>query len=268
MKALLAVILILFLFPLAYATVPSQPYNPVPNDNADIYKNYVTLFWSSGIDPENDAVCNNYQFDGGAIQTNAGGGITERNLNFGLHNWNVQTCEFNVICTANCSAWTDWQFTVETPDEPVLTFISPTATKTMSLGDIETIVLTIRNPNPGAMDVNLSLSSDSILNNWVWFDGHQYDESRQVLTLSLMAGEVQRVVIDVLAGGVGSYFGNDGLIVTAAILGGAQPTSSLNIRVMPREGSLFTEAPDLSSISLIIIAMLASLIKINKKRSK
>lgn len=262
--------IILFL-PLAYAAPPTEPSNPVPADGAIVYKNYITLFWTSGVDQEGNATCDKYKFGNEPAQENVRSGITETNLELGqTYVWKVKTCEYaGGVCTAACSPEKQWSFSVEAPDAPVLTFLSP-ANKVMNLGDIETIVLTIRNPNPGAIDANLTLAGGALINNWVWFHGHQYDESRQILQLNLMSGEVRRIVIDVLAGGVGSYVGVDAVRVTAYVLGGNEASQTLNIRVLPREGGLFTEAPDLSSISLIIIAIAAALLisKINMKTEK
>lgn len=145
-------------------------------------------------------------------------------------------------------------------EPPSVTF-SITTAASLETGVTGKLVATVRNKNPELDTFRLRLSSPSPVLNWVWFNGHRYDEQRHDLNVTIEANGQRLVVIDVLGGVVGSY----NLTLTASSDAAGSGSDDVNIRVLSsRGGFLGRSVPGIGWLSVMIAGIMGALF-LNRK---
>lgn len=111
-------------------TLCAPPTTPVLTTQADTHINDVTLYWTSGTDPNGLSTYDQFQFDSNPPIT-ATSPQTESNLDYTAYTWQVRTCNTNGV-TGCCSPFASSSFTItnSAPSAPVLQ--SPNITSTSS----------------------------------------------------------------------------------------------------------------------------------------
>jgi hypothetical protein len=92
----------------AFEVSNNPPPQPSLTDQPDTSNSTVILQWTSGVDPEGDAVHNEYLFQNGSINTSATSPQTEDSLPLGNYTWKVRACD-NLTA---CSAWVSDTFSM------------------------------------------------------------------------------------------------------------------------------------------------------------
>ena len=86
----------------------NQPTSPTLTDQQDTLNSSVTLYWTSGSDPDGDSTYDEYQFHSNPIISNATSPQNETGLSYQTYTWKVRTCDV----LGACSDWAIDTFSV------------------------------------------------------------------------------------------------------------------------------------------------------------
>ncbi|MBW6451848.1 MAG: hypothetical protein K0B02_03905 [DPANN group archaeon] len=135
---------------------------------------------------------------------------------------------------------------------------------TLTSGETKQVVLTVRNYEDVVDVVDIHLSSNSELNNWIWFSNHRYDSKRHDLSVVMQPYDLKRIVINIFGGNSGTYITDgvqaNGLNINAVGMSGFGATNiSVSVKPVP-QGLFKRQAPGITFIHILFIGFIGSLV--------
>ncbi|MCK4967436.1 MAG: hypothetical protein KAS12_00145 [Candidatus Aenigmarchaeota archaeon] len=146
-------------------------------------------------------------------------------------------------------------------DTTFVAFDLKTPSINVVIGQTKTIHLSLQNPSYVPQTVPLYLGSFDIIKNWVWFDGHKYDDKRRNMTVILGPKESQTVIIKVLGGKYGQY---NLAIGPNDISDNKYDELQINIISDDNDTNIFSSTPGLGIISLIFIMLFGGFLRLSR----
>ena len=134
----------------------------------------------------------------------------------------------------------------------------------VSLGHTNMILIIVKNPNATYAVLPLHIGSIDQSRNWMWFEGHKYDNERRDIEVVLKPHEEKIVVVKFLGGKTGRY-----AIAVGPDKEYKNRYDEIFINVVEKEkGFFFSSTPGLSWLHIVVLVLFGALFILKPQKTK
>ena len=142
---------------------------------------------------------------------------------------------------------------------PIITADSPGEIRVL-LGGQGRMILKIRNPLDKDDKIEVISTGNPVkLHNWIWFEGHRYDENKNKIVLELGPGEERAIAIEIYGGEI--LPGSISITAKSTRTGLESSLSpSQSVSIVYSEDGMNVKTPDLSWPGFAVLAVIGALL--------